>query len=813
VLSKIIKLLLVFIVFSIQFSEAQTLVTLELDGGGSTTICRGTPIQINATVDVANPNYNYNWRNTTTGDFYKSASGDEGAFLILDGNDTLTQTSDISVEVSGGAQNVSDTISITIQTPLNPGSQGDLLLCNRTGTIDLFTILQGNPDTGGTWSPALSGGQGNFVVGSDTAGIYTYTHADSGVCPASQSSVTVRDCFDDDFDDDGVPNDTDLDDDNDGILDSTENAVCNAGGLSETRPLVDIDFGTGNIPTTDPNILGHDYTPSWPNDGFYNVGTSNYFLSEANFAVFVATDLNPIPNSDGDGDINGRYLAINVAPGFNNQILYQIPDIRIVAGTEYNFRIDLAGLCNRPDGTPCADEPSLELELRDQNLPAGSPPIFSINSNTIGVANNDLWVTIPLNFKAANTTFLTLNIINTQASGSDGNDIGIDNIRFASLECDFDRDEIPNYIDLDSDQDGIYDIVEAGFGNLDGNGDGIVDGPVDANGIPVAANGGLTPTSSNYVDIDSDGDGIQDNIEAQTTTGYIPPSGIDEDRNGVDDAYEIGNNIDPNNADADSDGIPDYLELNSDNDCLPDTVEAYDLNQDGVADIIASGNDADGDGLDDAFDTVTLSLLNAYINPSDGNETPTALPDFTPPGDDVDFREEYVAINEQETLEICTTNTTTVNLIDSLNDAAILGGTWTGPDVLPGGDQGVFDSSVNTPGTYTYTLPQIGTCPSRTGKVEITVQTDPEAGTNNAITLCTEATAVNLINNLGGTPHTGGTWTDPDGNLFGTNDQGALDPATAIGGVYTYTVGTTTCNAAATVTVTAILLVLVIQRI
>ena len=795
---------LFFLLFCIafQFVQSQSTVTLEVDGGGATTICSGSPIQINAVLDVANENLTYNWTNQTTGAFYQSLSGDPGSFLILDGNNLLTDTADIQVEVFGGPNgNLMATIPITVVRPANPGSEGDLLLCNKTGTIDLFTVLEGNPDTGGTWSPALSGGQGRFVVGTDTPGNYTYTQPASGACPASQSRVVVRDCFNNDYDGDGVDNDIDLDDDNDGILDSEENSSCNAGGLTETLPLVDIDFGTGNVPTSDSNVLGHNYTPSWPNDGNYNVGTSNYFLSEANFAVFVATDLNPIAGADGNGDVNGRYLAINVANNFNNQTLYQIPDIPIVDGTEYNFRIDLAGLCNNPNGMPCSDEPALDLELIDQNT---SAVITSASSAALGVTNDDIWRTLLLNFTATNTTFLTLNIINRQPNGTDGNDIGIDNIRFASLQCDFDRDQTPNFLDLDSDQDGIYDVVEAGFGNLDLDGDGIIDGPVDPNGVPVAANGGLVPTSTNYLDIDSDNDGIQDNIEAQTTANYIPPSGNDTNSNGVDDAYEMGTNLNPDNADADADGIPDYLELNSDDDCLTDNIEAYDLDQDGVADILPSGNDTDGDGLDDAYDTVILGLLTAFTNANDGGEIPSGLPDFTPPGGDVDFRQEYVAIDVKETLDICTSSKQTVNLFDSLTgtDAAVLGGVWTGPDTLPGGDQGTFDPATNTVGVYVYTLPKIGTCPDRTGEVTVNVTQDPDAGTSTTITLCNEAAAVNLIDELVGMPEPNGSWTDPNGAPFGTNDQGNLDPATAAAGIYTYFVGTATCNNTATVTVT-----------
>jgi hypothetical protein len=41
-----------------------------------------------------------------------------------------------------------------------------------------------------------------------------------------------------------------------------------------------------------------------------------------------------------------------------------------------------------------------------------------------------------------------------------------------------------------------------------------------------------------YQDIDADGDGIVDNIEAQSTVGYTAPSGNDTNGNGLDDAYD-----------------------------------------------------------------------------------------------------------------------------------------------------------------------------------------------------------------------------------------------------------------------------------
>ena len=75
---------------------------------------------------------------------------------------------------------------------------------------------------------------------------------------------------------------------------------------------------------------------------------------------------------------------------------------------------------------------------------------------------------------------------------------------------------------------------------------------------------------ANHLDLDADNDGIPDNIEAQTTEGYIVPSGIDANGDGVDDAYTGG--LTPVNTDGTDNA--DYLDLDSDNDGIFDIVES-----------------------------------------------------------------------------------------------------------------------------------------------------------------------------------------------------------------------------------------------
>lgn len=119
----------------------------------------------------------------------------------------------------------------------------------------------------------------------------------------------------------------------------------------------------------------------------------------------------------------------------------------------------------------------------------------------------------------------------------------------------------------------------------------------------------------NFLDIDADDDGIVDNIEAQLTDNYIPPNDA-VGALGVDTAYPNG--ILP--IDTEGDGVLDYIDTDSDNDAPDDIIEGWDFNSDGIAETIFSNIDADNDGLDDAYDTD-----NGLVNPTN-NQIPTDFP-------------------------------------------------------------------------------------------------------------------------------------------------------------------------------------------
>ncbi|MDG2279491.1 MAG: T9SS type A sorting domain-containing protein, partial [Flavicella sp.] len=252
------------------------------------------------------------------------------------------------------------------------------------------------------------------------------------------------------------------------------------------------------------------------------------------------------------------------------------------------------------------------------------------------------------------------------SAGITGNYEGLmDAVRYSNLEawsanrinyeaqkfCDFDGDGITNSLDLDSDNDAVLDNVEAqttaGFMAPPTTN---IASEVGLNGLfsiyessDAFATTGITPnitsatdTTADYLDIDSDDDGIPDNIEAQSTQSYTVPSG-NVGLNGVDAAYEnndafTATGLSPNNYDGATE--LDFRNTDSDNDGVLDTDES------GLSDVLNSGStaDSDGDGLIDRYDVDLLAynVNNSITDPiselTDTDEDASAL-------GDVDYRD------------------------------------------------------------------------------------------------------------------------------------------------------------------------------
>ncbi|WP_104735594.1 gliding motility-associated C-terminal domain-containing protein [Hanstruepera ponticola] len=96
-----------------------------------------------------------------------------------------------TIDPGNSCSPTSSTVTITISPEPNAGTSGSIDICNNDATQDLFDVLGGSPDTGGTWSPALDSGTGLFDPNVDAPGTYTYTVTGTAPCPDASATVTV----------------------------------------------------------------------------------------------------------------------------------------------------------------------------------------------------------------------------------------------------------------------------------------------------------------------------------------------------------------------------------------------------------------------------------------------------------------------------------------------------------------------------------------------------------------------------------------------------------------------------------------------
>jgi hypothetical protein len=185
---------------------------------------------------------------------------------------------------------------------------------------------------------------------------------------------------------------------------------------------------------------------------------------------------------------------------------------------------------------------------------------------------------------------------------------------------DMDGDGIPNFLDDDSDDDGILDRDEWWQHNVarDSDSDGIwdfLDADDNNDGI-------LTRLQINT---DTDGDGVPDYLDPSQTINNTK----DTDGDGIPDYIEC-----PDTKackDTDGDGIPDYKDTDSDNDSVPDSIEKW-----------PNGNfpqDTDGDGVPDYRDTdddndgipTQQEDPNGDGNPTNDDTDGDGVPDYLDP--------------------------------------------------------------------------------------------------------------------------------------------------------------------------------------
>jgi len=431
---------------------------------------------------------------------------------------------------------------------------------------------------------------------------------------------TLNQCLD--TDNDRVADIDDIDDDNDGIPDDVELITAINGGDTDGDGIqdnLDLDSDNDGIPDlieaggTDTDGDGQvddactDMSCDLDGDGLMDSVDGVDDTSNTNPTIGVAGTLLSVADADGDGQPDFQDLDAD------NDGINDIEEADII-DTDNNGMVDQVS----SDGSLSADTDgdgfSGSLDPEDNTTPT-----VGDGTGTPGVTTDP----------------------DADADGQPDDD---DNDGTAYNADDTDSDGTPNFQDLDSDNDGIHDVIEGGNGDLDTDGDGTIDADdtgyadTDGDGIPdpldetpntysdgdiSTPNEGPTDTDNDdvpdYRDLDSDNDSIEDVIEGghedSDGDGLVDNSNMDSDRDGIPDSADgesetfgdAENDLSDDPTDSDGDGTPDSQEIDSDNDGTNDIDDpdnpggdpTADLDNDGVVD---DTTDTDGDGIQDVVD-------------------------------------------------------------------------------------------------------------------------------------------------------------------------------------------------------------------
>jgi hypothetical protein len=285
------------------------------------------------------------------------------------------------------------------------------------------TIASGTTTT--TLQNAIVAGSGVSTFGNNGFANSLETASESGLYNGTYNysyaiNKSISACLDSDGD--GVPNVTDLDDDNDGILDIVE---CPVPGIQPLVPRFDIASGASKT-VTFANFPEELWIDIWTLDNNFSLKINNVDItnvSELNFAPLGAAYAYPVPYTDiVTPEETAIYPLGNV---WNYPSTAQYPLIRVKISNNGFSKIYGYDFVN---GTGNYKELILVNAVYQQ------VPINLSGTNTIVFSQDNTWA--PSNLNAEFNTF------NSGAF------------------CDFDNDGIDNTLDLDSDNDGCSDALE-----------------------------------------------------------------------------------------------------------------------------------------------------------------------------------------------------------------------------------------------------------------------------------------------------------------------------------------------------------------
>ena len=569
------------------------------------------------------------------------------------------------------------------------------------GLMDIFDADAGNTDpvaSAGTTAVDSDSGSGNpdgiadyRDLDSDNDGIADtiearptagYTTNDGDVTDNDADGDGVIDLFDandgttqlfggtfttpEDTDGDLTPDYFDTDSDGDTQLDSAESGLTLSGndtngdgvdddatiGASYTDPDGVIDDPSSDLDNEvgDTTEVGYREVSDKDNDGIadaIDIDTDNDGILDINEKDSL-TFQNIIDSTSGWSGSGGSFLTATagLTPTAGTQFLHFNPSGaggsrwldsgEVFAAGTYTFLVDVGNFNNAPfPGSTFAG-----IRAGTTAAIAGTTVTATTMSEAIPGSGVMLTWSYTLDLTAGDPLIGQTIGFEVGVAGGGNSNVAFDNLRIISdnLERDSDSDSVGDFCDLDSDNDGISDLLESGSvagisadtnsdgtisvaeaeavlgaGSADADGDGLMDmfdadtGDTDpaasVGTIPVDSDSGLgNPDSiADYLDLDSDNDGIADTIEARPTAGYTTNDGDvtdnDADGDGVIDQFDANDGTTQlfggtftTPEDTDGDLTPDYIDTDSDDDTQLDSAESG---------LTLSGNDANGDGIDD----------------------------------------------------------------------------------------------------------------------------------------------------------------------------------------------------------------------
>jgi len=542
---------------------------------------------------------------------YKTLLGGEinikGNFSdISDGSLITSQTSHTdfgSVSIGSGSVTVTYTIENTGSGALNVGA----ITFSGTNASD-FTLLAApvsSVPAGETTSfkigfnPTVLGIKNATVnIVSDDSDENPYNFAISGLGVQTYS----------DTDQDGITDNFDIDDDNDGILDIIEQTNCLISPFASTVQYTFLNetFGSGTTKgLININIPGATCTYCYE-DGIEGTDTaecpfqSSKILDDGeycvNYKITGATATDP-ENIHGDlawydgpdhtpNDTNGRMAIFNAS--FAAGTFYETTITGVIPNVPITYSFWTLNIMSQSK-FPTSILPNITVEFTDLS----NTVLSTFNTGDLGrcsssVTDNTcatgIWQQFITTVNLGNVTDFIIRFKNN-ADGGGGNDLALDDINIVQQYCDSDGDGVANLFDLDDENDGIPDIEEAGF-------------KIYSNGMATMDKSALTWSDINL-------NGLNDALDLLIAGG----------------SYTI--------PDTDGDGVPDYLDLDSDNDSYFDVDEAGLLNGDGDINGDGKGDlaDSDRDGILDLYDNHTGfgTTARAYAQNTDGSGNPDYL--------------------------------------------------------------------------------------------------------------------------------------------------------------------------------------------